>query len=150
MKKEENQESKELCRVDPDSLHTFLKWVVSQDLQPKIAEFVKTLIIEYDCQTSLERSLCEVIAISHGRLISTSKLMNEDFNLHYPSKEKIQYLSILSKELDRENRNYLTAINTLIEIKSPKMTINVNTENAFLSQNQQFNNNQWKNENIKD
>ena len=68
--------------------------------------------------------------------------MNEDLNLKYPSKEKMPYLGILSKELDRQNRNYLTAINTLIEMKSPNMTINLNSENTFLGQNQQFNNNE--------
>ncbi|OIP52052.1 hypothetical protein AUK10_04120 [Candidatus Gracilibacteria bacterium CG2_30_37_12] len=127
------------------SIHSMLG-----SIQGNTAGFATMLTKEYDCQTSLEISLCEIIANSFKRIISVSKLMETDLNLNYPSKEKVNYLAILSKELDRQNRNYLTAINTLIDMKNPKMTINVNTENTFLGENQQFNNNQGKNENIKD
>jgi hypothetical protein len=37
----------------------------------------------------------------------------------------------MSKELDRANRNYLTAMNNLLEIKRPQMNINVKTKNAY-------------------
>lgn len=148
--KDNNQEILELYKDSIDSDHKFLIETVSWTLQIGVVEFATRLIKEYDCKTTLEKSLCEIIANSYGRLISTSKLMEKDFNLNYPSKEKIHYLGILSKELDRQNRNYLTAINTLIDMKNPKMTINVNTENTFLGENQQFNNNHRENENIKD
>jgi len=127
--------------------HTFLSETVSWNLKIWIAEMATQLIEEYDCKTILEKSLCEMIANSYWRIISTSKLMNEDLNLNYPSKYKDNYLAILSKELDRQNRTYLSAINTLIEIKSPSMTINLNSENTYLGKNQQFNNNSsdlWK------
>lgn len=127
--------------------HTFLSETVSGNLKIWVSEMASELIKEYKCETMLEKSLCEIIANSYWRIISASKLMNEDLNLHCPSKEKNIYLNILSKELDRENRNYLTAINTLIEIKNPSMTINLNSENAYLWKNQQFNNKsteQWK------
>lgn len=127
-----------------DSIHTTLIEMAGE------TELVEKLVKDYHCTTALERSLCEVIAISYGRVLSTSRLMDQDFNLNYPSKEKVSYLNILSKELDRESRNYLTAINTLLDIRNPKMTINVNTENAFLGENQQFNNNRPRHENIKD
>ena len=148
--KDNNQKILELYRNNFNSNHIFLAETVSWNMQIWVAELASQLIKEYDCKTILEKSLCEIIANSYGRIISTSKLMNEDLNLKYPSKEKTPYLGILSKELDRQNRNYLTAINTLIEMKSPNMTINLNSENTFLGQNKQFNNNEWKNENIKD
>jgi hypothetical protein len=37
----------------------------------------------------------------------------------------------MSKELDRANRNYLTALNSLLEMKRPQMNIKVNTKNAY-------------------
>ena len=77
----------------------------------------------------------------------TSQYMLRDEKLYEP---RFKYLGELSKELDRQNRTYLTAINTLMEIKNPQMTINLNSENTFLGKNQQFNNNETKNENIKD
>jgi hypothetical protein len=38
----------------------------------------------------------------------------------------------------------------LLEMKRPQMNIKVNTKNAYFWQNQQFNNNKTKDENIKD
>lgn len=124
--------------------HTFLSETVSGNLKIWVAEMASELIKEYDCKNTLEKSLCEIIANGYWRIISTSKLMNEDLNLYSPSKEKINYLAILSKELDRQNRTYLSAINTLIELKNPSMTINLNSENTYLGKNQQFNSNNSK------
>jgi len=124
-----------------------LNKTVPEDLQSYIENLSLELTKEYNCINALERSLCEIIANSYWRIISVSKLMQDDLSLNSPSKYKFRYLEILSKELDRENKNYLAALNNLIEIKTPNTTINLNSDNLFLSQNQQFNNNQdklWK------
>lgn len=134
----------------PNISLTSLVETVSGNLQSWVTELVTKLIEEYQCETSLEKSLCEIIANSYGRIISTSKLMNKDLKLEYPSKEKMQYLTILSKELDRQNRTYFAAINTLMEIKNPNMSINLNSTNTFLAQNQSISPNWMHHENIKD
>ena len=56
---------------------------------------------------------------------------------------------MLWKELDRANRNYIMSLNNLLEIKRPQMNINIKTKNAYIWQNQQFNNNIIEDENIK-
>ena len=61
---------------------------------------------------------------------------------------------MISKELDRANRQFITALTTLKQIKAPSLEINVKTKAAFVAQNQQLNvnptdkNNLNKNENI--
>lgn len=130
--------------MSENNINTSLIFTLWDIQETWVSKITNELIKEYDCKTILEINLCEIIALSYSRLIKTYKLMDEDLNSKYPSKEKNIYLSILSKELDRENRNYLTAINALMEIKNPSMTINVN--NTYLWKNQQFNH--TKNENI--
>jgi hypothetical protein len=39
---------------------------------------------------------------------------------------------MLSLELERENRSYLNALNNLIEIKRPSMSISIKTKNAYI------------------
>ena len=82
--------------------------------------------------------------------MSVSRVLNNSLTFDYFWNERNWFISIMSKELDRANRNYLTAMNNLLEIKRPQMNINVKTKNAYFWQNQQFNNNQEKDENIKD
>jgi len=82
--------------------------------------------------------------------MSISKTLDDSLKFDYFWNDRNWFISIMSKELDRANRNYLTAINNLIEIKRPQMNINVKTNNAYFWQNQQINNNKTKDENIKD
>jgi hypothetical protein len=49
------------------------------------------------------------------------------------------YCAVMSKELDRANRHYLSALATLKQLKSPPFQIQVRTQNAFVAQNQQIN-----------
>jgi len=63
------------------------------------------------------------------------------------TKEINNFLSIMSKDVDRANRHFITALETLKQFKQPQLKVNVKTKNAFIAEKQQFNNNQ--NEKIK-
>ena len=120
------------------------------NLRTTVVELTNNLIEEYNCNTTLEKSLCEIIANSYWKTLQISKkLTNVMLAWEYITSERTKYLSMLSIELDRANRNYLNAINNLIELKKPQMNINIKTKNAYIWQNQQFNNN-IEDENIKD
>jgi hypothetical protein len=54
----------------------------------------------------------------------------------------------MSKELDRANRQFITALTTLKQMKTPSIEINVTAKTAFVGKNQQFNANKSNNENI--
>lgn len=120
-------------------------------LRTTVIEMTNDIIKEYNCNTTLEKSLCEIIANSYWKTLQISKKITTCMNAwEYLSNERTKYLSMLSMELDRANRNYLNALNNLIELKKPQMNINIKTKNAYIGQNQQFNNNLQENENIKD
>ncbi|MCP4523671.1 MAG: hypothetical protein GY828_05665 [Candidatus Gracilibacteria bacterium] len=120
-------------------------------VQTSIVELTNELIKEYECNTISEKSLCEVIANSYGKIMQISqRITNSISACEFLSNERTNWINMLSKEQDRANRSYLTALNNLIELKRPQMNINVKTKNAYFGQNQQFNNNETKDENIKD
>ncbi len=55
----------------------------------------------------------------------------------------VRFLAIMSQELDRANRHYLTTIQALRTIKQPSLGVNIKAQTAILGQNQvvQANNN---------
>lgn len=120
------------------------------NLRTTIVELTNNLIEEYNCNTTLEKSLCEIIWNSYWKTLQLSKkFTNVMITWEYITNERTKFLSMLSMELDRANRNYLNAVNNLIELKKPQMNINIKTKNAYIWQNQQFNNNIQEDENIK-
>lgn len=119
--------------------------------QSAMIEYANDLIKEYDCKTPSENALCEIITNSYFQILRINRRMTSTMDAwEYLSNNRNNYINVLSKELERANRSYLYSLNTLREIKSPKMSINVKTKNAFIWTNQQFNNNQTQDENIKD
>lgn len=131
--------------------HLNLANAVWKNIATSCIEITNDLIEEYNCTTSLEKILCETIALNYWKLMTLSQKFNWVMNTgKYLSDERTRYLWMLSKELDRVNRSYITALNNLIEIKRPQMNISVKTKNAYFWQNQQFNNNNKEDENIKD
>lgn len=137
--------------IDDFSLrHINLANTVPNKMATSIVELANNLIEEYECNTTLEKTLCEIISNSYWKIMSISKKLDASLEFDYFWSERNGFIWVMSKELDRANRNYLTALNNLIDIKRPQMNINVKTNNAYFSQNQQINNNQEKNENIKD
>jgi hypothetical protein len=119
-------------------------------IRTTIVELTNNIIDEYSCDTTAEKSLCEIVANSYWKVMQLSKkYTNVMIAGEYLSDERTRYLAMLWKELDRANRHYFTSLNMLIEMKKPQMNINVKTKNAYFSQNQQINNNKPKDENIK-
>jgi len=135
--------------------HYPLAETVDKKYRPLVIEFSNRLIKEYNCQTSSERALAEVIVSAYAKILEYSRCLYTCRKIDWLSNEKISYYSMISKELDRANRQFITALTTLKQIKMPSFEINVKTKAAFVAQNQQLNvnptnkNNLNKNEKIK-
>jgi hypothetical protein len=129
--------------------HYFVWSALSIEVWITAVEITNNLIKEYDCNTTLEKTLCEVIALNYWKVMQISKSFTGVMKAwEYLSDERTRYLGILTKELDRANRTYLMSLNNLLEIKTPHMKINIKTKNAYFWENQQINNNIPKDENI--
>jgi len=135
--------------------HYPLAETVGKRYRPLVIEFSHQLTKEYDCRTPSEKALAEVIVSAYARILEYSQSLHTCREVDWLSAEKNGFYSMLSKELDRANRQFITALTTLKQIKTPSLEINVKTKAAFVAQNQQLNvnpphkDNSNKNENIK-
>ena len=114
---------------------------VKAEYRPFLFEMTKRIEQEYDCKTAIEKSLAEMVALSHIRVIHLSTVFNcyivGSVDL---TKEKTDYYNMIGKELDRASKQLLNATLTLRQIKTPILPFNVNAKTAFIAQNQQINN----------
>ena len=96
----------------------------------------RQLQIEYDCKATSEKATAELVAINYCRTLEIQRRVNNLLDKDGLSRIDLEFLSILSKELDRANRHYLSAIQTLKIIKQPQLQLNIKTDTAILGNNQ--------------
>ncbi len=98
---------------------------------------------EYSCKTSLEFMLADRIVASYWRAMNCNMLFNsftELENGHCSFNQiKINLLKELNKGMELADRQLNADIVLLKELKQPALRVNVKTNTAFVSQNQQFN-----------
>ncbi len=105
---------------------------------------------EYDCKTSLELMLADSIVACYWRIMNNEMKINrlidnEDYSYSF-DQIKINVMKELSKEVDLANRRLNMNIILLKEMKQPALKVNIKTNNAFIGDKQQFNNNAESNE----
>lgn len=138
-------------------MHEFEKhFLLAESVNTKFAaisiKMTQDLIKEYNCTTTLEKSLVEIIVNAFCRSLNLSAQLTTVLSRDSIGIEQshINLYNFLGKELDRANREYLTALSTLQQIKSPSIKVNLKAETAIVGQNQQFNSiNSNQNENNK-
>ena len=108
-------------------------------LQPLVVEMADMLIKEYECEGASERALAELAAGAYVRVIDYSRAMSVILDTDWISNEKNGHHKILSNEIDRANRHYVSAITALRQLKSPAMEVTVKAKTAFVANNQQVN-----------
>lgn len=127
-------------------MHEFEKHLLlTESLPSKFSslsiKMAKSMIAEYKCSTSLEKSLVELIVNSFCRSLYLSSILVVVLEQKTVQIEQnfINYYKFIGKELDKANREYLTAITTLHQMKTPNIQLNLKADTAILGQNQQFN-----------
>lgn len=151
----ENADEKDRARLQEQNaetidqfikLHEFDKhFLLAESLPQKYramsVEMAKSLIREHNCTTTTEKSLVEVIVSTFCRVLHIGSLMSAELDGgSIPLNQNfINYFNFLSKELDKANRQYLTALTTLQQLKSPPMKVSLKAQTAIVGQNQQFN-----------
>jgi hypothetical protein len=91
---------------------------------------------QYECVGPAEQSLSELVALNYCRVMVLQKRMNNCLDDDkYPDKHN-KHLDLLSKEMDRAQRHYMSALQTLKAMKMPAITFNVKTDMANLAYQQ--------------
>jgi len=133
------KKSSDLLRILELESHMCLMETFTPSYQMLSNEMSDQMIKEYNCDTGLERSLVEVIVNSFIRIIDNSRRLNNEFECGEITKNRNVFIANLSKQLDRANRQYFSALMTLRLLKSPQIEVNVKSTNTYMSQNQQIN-----------
>lgn len=118
---------------------TALASSVDSNYSTMAVELCRQLIGEFSCETPSEKALSEIIANSFARYLKVSELVSQTHFDEWLSGPKNNRASLLSKELDRAGRVFLTALSVLQRKKNPEPELNIKTITAFVSQNQQIN-----------
>lgn len=119
--------------------HVPLAESVHPDHHVMAIEVANKLIDEYQCKSASERALAQLAANSYSRFMTFSKRLTQATELEYLSSQKNGYYSMISKEVDRSQRRFISAIMSLKQIKSPTMNLHFKADTAFVAQNQQIN-----------
>lgn len=119
--------------------HYELMFVVSEGLRPLILEFARNLVAEYKCESVGEKAMAEAVVMSYARVLEFSKVINNLVRLNGISSEITGFYGMISKELDRANRHFLTALSALQQLKSPTLEVKVRAQTAIFGENQLFN-----------
>lgn len=122
-----------------ESGHALLE-SVDDRYKPFALEIKKSLEQEFACEKPSERMLVDQIVNAHLRKLEYTRLMVKYREQEWLSQEKVAVLNFYSKEADRAHRQFISALETLKAIKQPPINVNVKAQNAFVAQNQQFNN----------
>ena len=111
---------------------------IDENYRPFLVNFAQELIKEHECNTPSEKALVQTIVVTYGRIMSLSKRLNTIHNFDYFSSDRNGYFCQLSKDLDRANRQFIVALQTLKQIKAPPLQVNIKTSTAFIANNQQM------------
>lgn len=122
------------------SLFEFDKGILLLNSVPELyavfaVDFSKNLQNEYDCKTPSEKSLAEVVTLNFVRVLEAQRKL-KDNQMSVKTRYDVQYVAILSKDLDRAERHYLTSLQALRSLRNPSFEVNIKANNAVVGNNQ--------------
>lgn len=117
--------------------------VIPEQYRSLAIDMMRQLQKEFDCQTASEKATAELAAVNYIRTLEVQNRITRYVALGTISENGVKFLAIMSNELDRANRHYLTTIQALKTIKQPQLELNIKTNTTVIGQNQmvQTNNN---------
>ena len=112
---------------------------VKEKYRPLVASFAEQLFAEYECTTPSLKATAEMAASAYVRTIQLSKELSKLTGVSTISHGQNEYSAFLSKEHDRAQRQFTTAVALLMQSKTPKLEVNITNRNTFVAKNQQIN-----------
>ncbi|MBU6427255.1 hypothetical protein KGQ27_03415 [Patescibacteria group bacterium] len=106
-----------------------------------LAHMRHKIIKDYGCKSSLELMLADRIVAHYWRAMRTDRIINQiseqENNGFTFNQQKVNILKQLYRGVELADRQLSADIMLLKELKQPRLNIKVNTENAYIAQNQQ-------------
>jgi len=136
-----------LYRAFENESHVALMESFTENYRMFSKEMADDLIKEFNCTKEYEKALAKLTVNAYIRILDNSRRLNNELESREITPNKNVYIANLSKQVDRANRQFISALMTLKQLKAPQIEMNIKTNTAFISNNQQVNLN--KDENIK-
>ena len=99
-------------------------------------ELTTQFISENNCVTVADKMQAEITVGAFIRILDCSRKLNEALDPYFmPNKERNALIALLSKQIDRATRQFHSALSTFKYWKMSPVSLNINTNNAFVAQN---------------
>jgi hypothetical protein len=144
-----NEKALLLMRIFENETHVALMESVDEKYRMMARELTNKMIQEFVCTNEAEKGLVGLMVNAYIRTIDDSRRLNNELNAREITPNKNNYIANLSKQIDRANRQYISALLTLKQLKAPQIEMNIKANTAFVSNNQQINNLDNKNNEAK-
>ncbi|MDD5147795.1 MAG: hypothetical protein PHV63_04620 [Candidatus Daviesbacteria bacterium] len=115
---------------------TLMMDVIPNKYRTFCIDFSRNLQREHHCEHPSEKATAELVALNFVRVLEIQDKINTYFADGGVTEARVKYLAVLSKDLDRANRHYLNALQTLKMLKQPPLEVNIKTQTAIVGQNQ--------------
>jgi len=112
---------------------TMLAKGYSGDRRVFVLALAEQFVEEYECTKPSEKATAQLAA----RALAEVYILNEEEFFLKP--EEVKKAESLSRRRDTAHRQYIQAIKLLRMLKQPKLTVNVQTQQAYFAHNQQIN-----------
>lgn len=117
--------------------HVLLSRGVDPEHLPMVLGVIDELTAEYEVKKPQDKAYVQMAALAYSRYISNLDEYNQWKNHEYNSNERVGYMNMVSKDIDRAFRQYNAVINYFEMKKRPPLQVTVKANTAFVAQNQQ-------------
>lgn len=107
--------------------------------RPMVIDLAQSIQKEYQCTTPSEIALAGLAASAYYRSLRAARKVNGLLGMDAMGPGAITLVSHASKEVERAEREYITAIETLRIRRQPQVDVRIQTKTAFFAQNQNIN-----------
>ena len=118
---------------------------VANAYQKQVRRLRKQLIAEHQASSASEFMLIDLMVNAYFRGLHSARLYSclaqkNDGTMSF-EQPRINMMKELGKQVESANRQYISTLTLLKEIRQPQINIKVQSKQAFVGQNQQFNKN---------
>lgn len=113
-----------------------MAWGLKDTYQSFAVQLSRDYQTQYKCETVGRKSLAELAALNYCRILEIQRRINNVLENDVVRDEGTRYIATMSKELDRAQRHYLTAMQALEIGLQPPINLSVRTQVANIANQQ--------------
>jgi len=113
--------------------------VADKRWRPMVTDLAQSIQKEYQCVKTSEIALAGLAASAYYRSLHAARKLNGLLDMNTMGDVVLGLIGHVSKEIERADRQYLAAIETLRSRRQPQVDVKIQAKTAFFGQNQTIN-----------